>query len=171
MSVLHSWPGSRPGQLPSSPSGLVPYWVSPARPKRRTLTDSIVKGSRMVTIILLPLYFAHDPAQVLANGDCIGMLRPQNFLTDTERPPAIGLRLCIATLNNAEFGQIVEFFGDSGMLGSIRFLSKSEGSLPEQLGLLIISLLKREPCQQIEVVSYEGMLRPQDSFTGRQCLL
>jgi len=109
---------------------------------------------------------------VLANSDGIGMLWPQNFLTDAERPPAKGLRLCIATLNNAEFGQIVEFFGGSGMLGSICFLSKSEGSLPEQAELLWKrSLLKSEPCQQIKVVSYEGMPRPQDAFTGRQCLL
>src|SRR5947209_15680184 len=147
MSALHRWLESRQPPLPSSPSGLVPSWVSPVRPKRRTLTDSMVKGSRMVTIILLSLYFAHDPAQVLANADCIGMLRPKNFLTDAERSPAKGLRLCIATLNKAEFGQVVEFFGDSRMLGSIRFLSKSEGSLPETLGLLIISLLKKEPCQ------------------------
>src|SRR5207248_11592727 len=100
MSALHRWLGSRQPPLPSSPSGLVPSWVSPARPKRRTLTDSIVDGSRMLTMILLPLHFAHDPAQMFANGACIGMLWPKDFLTDTERPPAVGLRLCIATLNN-----------------------------------------------------------------------
>src|SRR5947209_258648 len=104
MSALHRWLESRQPPLPSSPSGLVPYWVSPVRPKRRTLTDSMVKGSRTVIITLLPLYFAHDPFQVLAIGNRIGMFRPKSFLNDAECPLAKGLRLCIATLGKGEFG-------------------------------------------------------------------
>src|SRR6266568_2889512 len=57
------------------------------------------------------------------------------------------------------------------MLRSKRLLNDSEGPLPKHLGLLKVSLFIREPCQQIEVVSNEGVPRLQDSFTGGQCLL
>ncbi len=38
----------------------------------------------MVVTILLHLYFAQDPGQVLVIGDCIRMLRPKSFLTDAD---------------------------------------------------------------------------------------
>ncbi len=94
-----------------------------------------------MTIPLLYLFFAHDPAQVLAIGDRIRMLRPKYVLTDAERPPAKGLRLCIATLSKVESGQVVEPFSGCGMLRSICFLNESEGPLPKRPGPLIVPLL------------------------------
>jgi hypothetical protein len=38
----------------------------------------------MITIILLRLFFAHDPGQMLAIGDRIWMLRPRSFLTGAD---------------------------------------------------------------------------------------
>src|SRR5258708_5944455 len=124
--------------------------------------------SRMVTIILLRLYFTQDPGQVLAIGDRIRMLRPKSFLTDADCPLAKGLRLCIPTLSNVEFGQVVESFSGCRMLRSERFFNDSKGSLPKRLGLLIVSLFIREPCQQIEVMGNEGVPRLQDPFTDCQ---
>src|SRR4051794_36236533 len=120
------------------------------------------RRSRMVVTILLRLYFVYDPGQVLAIGNRIRMLRPKNFLTDAECPLAKRLRLCIMTLSNVEFGQVVESFSGSGMLRSKRFLKDSEGPLPKGLGPLMVSLFVREPCQQIEVMGNEGVPRLQD---------
>ena len=100
----------------------------------------------MVSTILLRLFFARDPGQVFAIGDRIRMLRPKYVLTDAQCSLAQRLRLCIATLSKGEFGQVVESFSGRGMLWSKRFLNDSEGSLPERLGLLIVSLFIIEPC-------------------------
>lgn len=94
----------------------------------------------MVTIILLRLHFAYDPAQVRAIGDCIGMLRAKSVLTDVDCSLAQELRLCIAPLGCVEFSQVVESFSGRGMLRSERLLNESEGLLPQRLGLLIVSL-------------------------------
>src|SRR2546427_5975822 len=102
----------------------------------------------MVTILLLRLFFAHDPAQVLAIGDRIRMLRPKDVLTDAQRPPAQRLGLCKTTLRNVEFGQVVESFSGRGMLQSKHFLNDRESPLPKGLGLLIVSLFIREPSPQ-----------------------
>ena len=94
----------------------------------------------MVTIRLLRLLFAHDPAQVLAIGDCIGMIRAKPVLTDADCSLAQGLRLNIATLGCMEFGQVVESFSGRGMLRSKRLLNESECPLPKGFGLFIVSL-------------------------------
>src|SRR2546421_9243820 len=129
------------------------------------------RRSRMATIILLRLSFAQDLRQVLANEDCIRMLRPKYFLTDAQCPLTKGLRLCITTMNKVEFGQVVESFSGSGVLRSKRFFNDCESSLPKRLGPLIASLFIREPCQQIEALGNEGVPWLQDSLTGCQGLL
>src|SRR6266446_6848394 len=115
----------------------------------------------MMVTILLRLSFARDPGQVLAIGNRIRMLRPKSLLADVDGPLAQGLRLCITTLSSVEFGQIVESFSSSRMLRSKRFFNDSEGTLPKGLGPLIVSLLIREPCQQVEGVGNEGVPRLQ----------
>ena len=94
----------------------------------------------MVTIPLLRLFFAHDPAQVLAIGDRIRMLRPKYVLTDAQRPLAQRFGLCKATLRNVEFSQVVESFSGRRMLQPERILNDSERPLPKHFGLFILSL-------------------------------
>src|SRR4051794_40380422 len=84
MPVLHSWLGSRRTQLPSFTNLLAPGLGATARSNRRALTGSRRRRSRMMTIILLRLIFAHDPGQVLAIGNRIRVLRPKSFLTDAD---------------------------------------------------------------------------------------
>ena len=93
----------------------------------------------MVITILLRLFFAHDPGQVLAIGDRIRMLRPKSFLTGADCPLTKGLCLCIVALRNGEFGQVVQESGGRRMLGPQRFFNEGEGLLPQRLGLLVLS--------------------------------
>ena len=96
----------------------------------------------MVSILLLRLSFAHDPAQVLAIGDRIRMRRPKEFLTDAQRPPAQRLGLCQATLRHGEFGQVVKSFRGRRMLQPKRLLHDRQRPLPKHFGLVIVSLFK-----------------------------
>src|SRR6266699_2292656 len=125
----------------------------------------------MVTIRLLRLFSAHYPAQVLAIGDRIRMLRPKYVLTDAQRPAAERLGLCQATLSKVEFGQVVKSFSGRGMLQPKRFLNDSKCPLPKRFGLFIVSLFIGEPSPQIEALGNEVVPWLQDTFTGCQRLL
>ncbi len=70
----------------------------------------------MMVIILLFLYFAQNPDQMIPIGDRIRMLRPKFVLTNVNCFLAKGLCLCIVTLSKREFCQIIEPFSGCRML-------------------------------------------------------
>src|SRR5579872_4430564 len=102
------------------------------------------RSRQKVIIRLLRLFFAHDPAQMLANGNRIRMPRTKNLLANAECPLAKGLCLCIATLRKEELCQVVESFCSSEMLSSMGLLNNGEALLPKRFGPLIISLFIRK---------------------------
>src|SRR5947209_5837852 len=125
----------------------------------------------MVTIILLPFFFAHDPDQMLAIGDRIRMLRPKYILTDAKGPLAQGLCLCIVPLCKGEFGQVDKGDQGVGMVGAERLLEDVERLPQERLNQLVLSLITVDNTQITKAEGSSGMYCSERLFADSQGLL
>ena len=79
--------------------------------------------------------------QIVQRLHDVGVIAPERFLPDRQRPLAEWLGIGVATLGAVQVGQIVQRLRDVEVIGPERILPDRQGPLVERLGIGVASLL------------------------------